>query len=120
MSSARTEFIAWSALPLQQPVAGISGSVQLGNELSAALFRLEPGAEVPRHTHPNEEFGQVLEGTLELRAGDQTRRLRAGDGFLIPGELPHGATAGAEGCLLLECYAPARDPFGGPAKGTNS
>jgi quercetin dioxygenase-like cupin family protein len=120
MSHAPVEFITWSGLPQQRPVAGISGSVQLGSELSAALFRLEPGAEVPRHTHPNEEFGQVLEGTLELRAGDRTRALAAGDGFLIPGDLPHAATAGADGCLLLECYAPARDPFGGPATGADS
>jgi hypothetical protein len=37
--------------------------------------------------------------------------LRAGAGFLIPRDITHAARAGQEGCVLLECYAPPRDPF---------
>ena len=103
--------IDWSSLPEHAPIPGITGHVQLGTELSAALFRLGPDAVVPRHHHVNEEFGQVLEGSLELEVDAQISRLVAGDGFLIPGNVPHGAVAGPEGCLLLECYAPPRNPF---------
>lgn len=106
-----TASIAWSQLPEFGPLPGITGQIHLGAELSAALFRLAPGAVVPRHHHVNEEFGQVIEGDLELEVATETSQLAAGDGFLIPGNVPHSAVAGPDGCLLLECYAPPRNPF---------
>ena len=101
----------WDALTQYAPLPGITGSVRAGAELSAAIFRLEPGAVVPRHHHVNEEFGQVLSGELELTVGDETSELVAGEAFLIPGDVPHAAVAGPGGCVLLECYAPPRNPF---------
>ena len=112
--------IDWSSLPEHAPIAGITGHVQLGTELSAALFRLSPGAVVPRHHHVNEEFGQVLEGSLELEVDTVVSQLATGDGFLIPGQVPHAAVAGPGGCLLLECYAPTRNPFVPQDQGASS
>ena len=43
----------------------------------AALFRLEPGAEIPEHDHPSGEHGYVTTGTGVF--GDRT--LSAGDGL---------------------------------------
>lgn len=103
--------IVWGDLAEHSPLPGITGSVRLGAQLSAAVFRLAAGAAVPRHSHANEEFGQVLDGSLTLEVEDERSALSAGDGFLIPGEIPHAAVAGPHGCLLLECYAPARNPF---------
>jgi len=120
MTAPESARIDWSDGQEQSPLAGISVSVRLGRELSAAMFRLDPGAVVPRHSHPNEEFGQVVEGALTLEVGDERGHLVAGDAFLIPGDLPHAAVAGPDGCLLLECYAPPRDPFAAPAKEATS
>jgi quercetin dioxygenase-like cupin family protein len=106
-----TASVDWPSLPEYAPIPGIAGQVQLGAQLSAALFRLSPGAVVPRHHHVNEEFGQILEGSLELEVATELSSLVVGDGFLIPGDVPHAAVAGPDGCLLLECYAPPRNPF---------
>ena len=103
--------IAWDQVAGRQAAPGICGAVRTGADLSVALFRLEPGAAVPRHAHPNEEFGQVLSGSLELDVGGHVSVLDAGAGFLIPRDAAHAARAGDEGCVLLECYAPPRDPF---------
>lgn len=43
-----------------------------------------------RIVHKGEDFGYVLEGTLELSVGDQIYALKAGDTFYFPSELPHG------------------------------
>jgi quercetin dioxygenase-like cupin family protein len=101
----------WSELHVYAPLPGISGSVRMGADLSAAMFRLEPGAVVPRHSHVNEEFGQVISGSLELEVDAEKRLLDAGEAFLIPGDVPHAAAAGPQGCVLLECYSPPRNPF---------
>lgn len=101
----------WDELTQHAPIPGISGSVRTGAELSAAIFRLEPAAVVPLHHHVNEEFGQVISGSLELRVDDEVSVLEVGEAFLIPGNVPHAAVAGPDGCVLLECYAPPRNPF---------
>ena len=97
--------IAWEARP--GPVPGITAAAAAGAQLSAALYVLEPGAEVPVHAHDNEEFGLVLRGSLEL-LGAEPAVLEAGEAFLLAGGVEHGARAGAEGCELVECYAPPR------------
>ena len=52
----------------------------------------EPGASIGKHTHPGEEFGYLLEGTLELEiAGKPNATLKAGDTFFVPPETVHAA-----------------------------
>ena len=100
--------IDWAALRTAGPVPGVMAALTHGEQLSAALYTLEPGAVVPPHAHENEEFGQVIRGSLELRHAGGTVVLGAGEAFLLPGGVEHGARAGDEGCELLECYAPPR------------
>lgn len=107
----------WAALEVPVPLAGIQAAVGMGAQLSAARFTLAPGAVVPEHTHENEEFGQVLRGSLELRWAGGSRVLTAGEAFLLPGGVPHAARALDQGCDLLECYAPPRMPVPRPATG---
>lgn len=52
----------------------------------------QPGAASGRHTHPGEEFGYVLEGTLELTIdGKAPQRLKAGDVIFMPAGAVHNA-----------------------------
>jgi quercetin dioxygenase-like cupin family protein len=102
--------IPWDALRAAGPQPGITAAVAAGEQLSAALYTLEPGAVVPPHAHDNEEFGLVLRGTLELRHEDGTAVLGAGEAFLLRSGAEHGARAGEDGCELIECYAPPRVP----------
>ena len=97
--------IAWDARP--GPVPGITAASASGAQLSAARYTLAAGASVPLHAHDNEEFGIVLSGSLEL-LGAEPAVLGPGEAFLLAGGVEHGARAGAEGCELLECYAPPR------------
>ncbi len=100
--------VHWDTRP--GPVPGISAAATSGEQLSAALYTLDAGAVVPLHAHENEEFGLVLRGSLELLEAGGDVLLRAGDAFLLPGGVEHGARAGEDGCELIECYAPPREP----------
>lgn len=102
--------LRWPARDRARLLPGITASVARGEQLSAVLYSLDAGAVVPAHEHESEEFGQVIRGSLELEIAGRTAVLTAGEGFLIPGDVPHGARAGDEGCELLECYAPPRTP----------
>jgi quercetin dioxygenase-like cupin family protein len=104
----RNPLIDWGGRTGPGPIDGVTAASAVGAQLSAALYVLGPGVVVPEHSHPNEEFGQVISGSLELLHAGTTHVLGAGRAFLVAGGVPHGARAGDEGCELLECYAPPR------------
>ena len=67
---------------------------------------IEAGVPVGRHTHPGIESAYVMEGGFELPIqGQETRMLKAGDGFQIPANTPHaGGKAGTAKTRLIITY----------------
>ena len=64
-----------------------------GREAVTALAEFQPGATVGRHTHPGEEIGYILEGTIVLEQdGKPAVTLGAGKTFFIPAGAIHNAT----------------------------
>ena len=63
-----------------------------GREIVQVLTEIPVGVESGWHTHPGEEVGYIVAGTVEMQVqGAPTRVLHAGDGFLIPPRVPHDA-----------------------------
>jgi len=63
-----------------------------GREVVQARAEFDTGASIGKHTHPGEEFGYILEGSLEFEiAGKPNATLKAGDAFFIPPETVHAA-----------------------------
>src|SRR5215470_5967816 len=64
-----------------------------GHEAVTAVAEFQPGATVGRHTHPGEEVGYILEGTIVLeQEGKPAVTLGAGRTFFIPAGTVHNAT----------------------------
>jgi quercetin dioxygenase-like cupin family protein len=64
-----------------------------GHESVTAIAQFQPGATVGRHTHPGEEVGYILEGTIVLEQdGKPAVTLGAGRTFFIPAGTIHNAT----------------------------
>ena len=49
-----------------------------GEQPTLAVVEIEPGAALPEHSHANEQFGIVLEGSVVFRIGDEERTLERG------------------------------------------
>ena len=63
-----------------------------GREIVQVLTEIPVGVESGWHTHPGEEVGYILAGTVTMAVrGRDTLTLHAGDGFLIPPGVPHDA-----------------------------
>ena|SRR3712207_4258233 len=63
-----------------------------GREVVQVLTRIPVGVSSGWHTHPGEEVGYILAGTVTMAVrGRDTLTLHAGDGFLIPPGTPHDA-----------------------------
>src|SRR5262245_2571283 len=79
-----------------------------GREITFAVVDLEPNASVSQHQHPNEQVGVILKGSLRFTIGGETRDLRPGDTYVIPGGVPHDAVAGPEGTVVIDVFSPPR------------
>jgi len=76
-----------------------------------ALFEFEPDTELPVHSHPHEQVGYVLAGSLQIGAGDATCRLGPGDVYVAPPNAPHAAVSGPDGATVLDVFSPPREDF---------
>jgi quercetin dioxygenase-like cupin family protein len=64
-----------------------------GHESVTAVAEFQPGGTVGRHTHPGEEVGYILEGTIILeQEGKPSVTLGPGKTFFIPAGTVHNAT----------------------------
>lgn len=83
-------------------------SAAAGEQMMAVRLALDAGFYHPWHNHPaHESMGVVLEGTLEMRIGDQTVQLGPGDTWHHPPGVFH-STRALEPTLAVECHAPIR------------
>jgi quercetin dioxygenase-like cupin family protein len=77
-----------------------------GREIVQVLTEIPVGVESGWHTHPGEEVGYILAGTVEMKIqGDLTLTLHQGDPFLMPPGTPHNALDVGPGTgMMLSTY----------------
>jgi quercetin dioxygenase-like cupin family protein len=54
--------------------------------------------------------GHVVAGRLRFRIGDEERELAPGDGYAIPGGLPHGCVA-IGNTVAIDSFTPVREDY---------
>jgi len=89
-----------------------------GREMVQALVEIPGGFRPGRHTHPGEEVGYVLDGTLVLWVeGRPATTIKAGDSFFVEAGRPHEtANEGPTVARILATYTvekgkPLATPF---------
>jgi quercetin dioxygenase-like cupin family protein len=84
-----------------------------------ALAEFVPGGAAGKHTHPGEELGYVVEGTLELLIeGQPPRIVKAGEAFFVPAGVVHdGRNVGSGPAKVLATYIVEKGkPVASPVK----
>jgi quercetin dioxygenase-like cupin family protein len=88
-------------------------------EAVIARVEIDPGVLAGKHTHPGDEISYVLEGEGELYVeGEPVRKVKAGDGFVIPAGKVHDAkNTGAIPLKVVGVYVVEKGkPLASPAK----
>lgn len=103
----------WDEMPAEQLKGGLSRKLISGDRMMIAHVYFNKGAEVPRHSHHNEQITYILSGALKFwfGAGDETERIvRAGEVIVIPSHVPHRALA-LEDTLDVDVFSPPREDW---------
>ena len=95
-------------LPELTLVDGITVKPMVGAALLVQEVALQPGAVAPVHVHDEEQIGYVVSGSCEFTDGTRTWTLTPGDCYHAPPGAPHGATAFADGCVIVDTFSPPR------------
>ena len=95
----------------RSPAPGVTLRPIWLERLMMVRVEIDPRAEVPLHTHPHEQGGIVLEGEADMTIGGETRTVRAGDGYLIPGGVEHAVVGNDAPSVFLDVFSPPREEY---------
>jgi quercetin dioxygenase-like cupin family protein len=90
---------------------GVVTRTYWGEKMLISMVDIDPGAEAALHSHPHEQVGTVIRGTVRFTIGEESRQLGPGDIFTIPGGVEHAATAGPDGATVMDVFSPVREEF---------
>jgi quercetin dioxygenase-like cupin family protein len=81
-----------------------------GDRTLLTEFRLQAGHTLPRHSHPYEQTGYLVSGSIRLSIGDKTFAVGPGDAWCIPADVEHGAEVLAD-AVAIEVFSPVRPDY---------
>ena len=81
-----------------------------GEKTLMTEFRLKRGVHLPEHSHPHEQTGYLVRGSMTLHIGNERSRLRPGDSWNIPSGVPHLAEI-HEDSVAIEIFHPVRQEY---------
>lgn len=96
---------------------GVTTRVFPGDQAMLSVVTLAPNAAGAIHSHPEEQWGVMLEGSGVRTQGGEDFPVTKGDFWRSPGDVPHGLRAGPEGCKVLDVFAPPRAAYRTAGKG---
>jgi len=90
---------------------GMETRIFAGDQAMLSVVRAEPNAVVSIHSHPEEQWGVLLEGSgVRIQDGVE-HPVTAGDFWRTPGGVEHGLTSGPDGAVVIDIFAPPRDDY---------
>lgn len=90
---------------------GISARVFPGERLMLSIVRLAPHSRGQVHSHPEEQWGVLLEGECVRIQDGQEIAVKAGDFWHTPGGVSHGIRTGDAGATVLDIFSPPRPEY---------
>jgi quercetin dioxygenase-like cupin family protein len=95
----------------KQLLPGIHAKTFWAEKMLAALVDLDANVHLPRHTHPHEQLGIVIEGQIEFTVEDQVQVLGPGEVYVIPGGVEHEARTFDEPVKVMDVFSPVREEY---------
>src|SRR5437868_6041722 len=81
--------------------SSVEGSCVEGDRMIVALMRMPAGTGAEPHSHPNEQWIYILEGTFKAKVGGKEIAARPGSVVYIPADTIHSGKATPEADVLF-------------------
>jgi quercetin dioxygenase-like cupin family protein len=78
--------------------------------MTVARLELLKDAQVPEHSHHNEQITMVERGSLKFAIDGGHKVVRGGETLVIPPNVPHAVVA-LEDTVVFDVFAPRRDDW---------
>ncbi len=92
--------VEWTAIPEATSSDGVAKKAMVGKQVSLVRVTIPAGTEAPRHSHPFEQFVQVVSGSGRLETEEGLVRFEAGSVFHFPPGTWHEALFDTETVLI--------------------
>lgn len=96
---------------------GIITRIFAGQNVMLSVVRVAPHTSGTVHSHPEEQWGVLLDGECVRIQGDEELRMRAGDFWHTPGGVQHSIRTVETGATILDVFSPPRDEYKKPGRG---
>lgn len=101
----------WADVEPVEMLPGVTRrTLAVTDRLMLVEFRMQPGAEVPLHSHPHDQVGYVVSGEAIMNIGGREVRCGPGDAYAIPGGVEHAARFEVE-TVLIDVFHPPREDY---------
>ncbi len=90
---------------------GLKTSIFCGEQAMISIVEIEPNSEGKIHSHPQEQWGFLIEGSGIRIQGDEKIEIKKGDFWLTPGNIDHGIIAGQNGAKVMDIFSPPREEY---------
>jgi quercetin dioxygenase-like cupin family protein len=100
----------WPGIAEERLNAHLTRQVIHTDSMTIARLKLQKGAVVPRHSHPNEQVSNLESGRLRFVFDDGELIAETGDSVQIPCGVPHLVEA-LEDSVALDLFSPPREDW---------
>ncbi|MGI9569959.1 MAG: cupin domain-containing protein [Desulfobulbia bacterium] len=90
---------------------GMETTIFVGDNVMVSLVKCEPFAKGQEHSHGQEQWGVLIEGSGKRLQNGETVEVAKGDIWQTPGGVKHGFEAGPDGAFVLDIFSPPRDEY---------
>ena len=90
---------------------GISTRIFCGDQAMLSIVTIGPNAKGKIHSHPQEQWGFLIEGSGIRIQGNEKIVINKGDFWQTPGGVDHGIIGGSEGAKVLDIFSPPRNEY---------
>lgn len=90
---------------------GVNASIFPGEHVMLSVVRVDPNSTGSIHSHPEEQWGVLLEGRCTRIQGGEEVEATVGDFWHTPGGVEHGVRTGKHSAVILDIFSPPRAEY---------
>ena len=90
---------------------GLDARIFPGENVMLSVVHVEPHSSGTIHSHPEEQWGVLLEGKCTRIQNGEEVEATAGEFWCTPGGVSHGVRTGATGAVILDIFSPPRAEY---------